>query len=190
VNAVIKAAAELQAFCLSKRWEFCFIGGLALQAWGQPRETVDADLTLLTGFGGEERFIQPLIQEFPSRISGPLDFALQHRVVLLKSKNGVGLDIALGALPFEELAVKRSILFAFPPVVELRICTAEDLIVMKAFASRAQDWVDIERVVIRQGRGLDWRYIRTHLMPLLELKGSTDTAERLEKLRRDLDRRD
>jgi hypothetical protein len=60
VNEVIKAAAELQAVCQSQGWHFCFIGGLAVQRWGEPRETVDVDLTLLTGFGGEEPFIQTL----------------------------------------------------------------------------------------------------------------------------------
>ncbi len=50
MNEVIRAAAELQAVCESQSWRFCFIGGLALQRWGEPRETVDVDLTLLTGF--------------------------------------------------------------------------------------------------------------------------------------------
>lgn len=38
--------------------QFCFIGGLALLRWGEPRTTRDTNLTLLTGFGGEERFIK------------------------------------------------------------------------------------------------------------------------------------
>jgi hypothetical protein len=48
VNEVIKAAAELQAVCAAEQWRFCFIGGLAVLRWGEPRETVDVDLTLLT----------------------------------------------------------------------------------------------------------------------------------------------
>ena len=59
---VIRAAAELQAFCQTNRWRFCFIGGLALQRWGEPRETVDVDMTLLTGFGGEETFVRKLLE--------------------------------------------------------------------------------------------------------------------------------
>jgi len=41
VNEVIQAAAELQAVCQSNDWQFCFIGGLALQRSSEPRETVD-----------------------------------------------------------------------------------------------------------------------------------------------------
>ena len=53
---VIRAAHELQLLCTAESWRFCLIGGLALQRWGEPRETIDVDLTLLTGFGEEDRF--------------------------------------------------------------------------------------------------------------------------------------
>ena len=53
MNAVIAAAAELQAVCEAEGWRYCLIGGVALQRWGEARETVDVDLTLLTGFGDE-----------------------------------------------------------------------------------------------------------------------------------------
>jgi hypothetical protein len=41
VNALIRAAADLQAVCAAHQWRFCFIGGLAMLRWGEPRETVD-----------------------------------------------------------------------------------------------------------------------------------------------------
>jgi hypothetical protein len=41
---------------------------------------------------------------------------------------------------------------------------------LKAFANRPQDWIDIERVIIRQGARLDRRLILTELTPLAELK--------------------
>jgi hypothetical protein len=99
VNEVFKAAAELQTVCESQNWKFCFIGGVALQRWGQPRETVAVDLTLLTGFGNEEQFIQKLLEAFEPRISGAAEFAWERRVLLLNSGNGVGLDITFGGLP-------------------------------------------------------------------------------------------
>ena len=54
LQAVLEAAEEVQAFCLKQGWRLCFIGGVALQRWGEPRLTQDAGLTLLTGFGNEE----------------------------------------------------------------------------------------------------------------------------------------
>ena len=52
LDPILSAASELEGFCRAHRWQFCFIGGIAVQRWGEPRFTADADLTLLTGFGG------------------------------------------------------------------------------------------------------------------------------------------
>ena len=188
MNEIVRAAAELQAVCVDQNWKFCFIGGLALQRWGEPRETVDVDLTLLTGFGGEQQFINVLLKHFDGRIPGADQFALKNRVLLLKSTTGVGLDIALGALPFEELAVQRSSLFEYPPGVSLRTCSAEDLIVMKSFAGRGQDWVDVERVIVRQTGNLDWFYIDRQLRPLVELKGLPGTLNELSRRRTEFEK--
>lgn len=91
--------------------------------------------------------------------------------------------MALAALPFEELMVQRSSLFEYPPNIALRTCSAEDLIVLKAFASRGQDWVDVERIIVRQAGRLDWAYIHEHLSPLAELKGAPEILKQLEERR-------
>jgi NADPH:quinone reductase-like Zn-dependent oxidoreductase len=51
VSALFDLAIEIQNLFLSRGWNFCFIGGLVVQHWGEPRVTMDVDLTLLTGFG-------------------------------------------------------------------------------------------------------------------------------------------
>jgi hypothetical protein len=187
VNEVIRAAAELQAVCEAQGWRYCFIGGLAVQRWGEPRETVDVDLTLLTGFGGEARFVSTLLARFEPRIDQAAEFARVHRVLLLRARSGVGLDIALGGLPFEETAVSRASLFTFPPDVPLRTCSAEDLIVLKAFADRPKDWVDVDGIIIRQSRQLDWAYVRAQLAPLAELKEAPEILDQLDRRRVALD---
>ena len=187
MTEVIRAAADLQAVCEANGWRFCVIGGLAVQRWGEPRETVDVDLTLLTGFGGESRFVSTLLQHFEARIEHAADFASVNRVLLLRARSGVGLDIALGGLPFEETAVNRSSLFTFPPDIALRTCSAEDLIVLKAFADRGKDWVDVEGIIVRQSGRLDWSYVRAQLAPLVELKESPAILDQLETRRAALD---
>jgi nucleotidyltransferase AbiEii toxin of type IV toxin-antitoxin system len=180
VNKIIEAAAELQKVCQSQGWQFCFIGGLALQRWSEPRETVDVDLSLFAGFGQEQRFSEVLLTHFEPRISNAADFAQERRVLLLRSSEGVGLDVALAALPYEELVIQRSSYFDYPPGISLRTCSAEDLIVLKAFAGRGQDWADIERVIVRQTGKLDWDYIRKQLRPLAELKDAPEILDQLE----------
>ena len=95
---VIQAAAEVQNVCQSHDWQFCFIGGLALQRWGEPRRTVDVDLSVLAGFGDEEKFADVLLEYFAARISDAVAFARERRVLLLRSTKGVGIDVALAAL--------------------------------------------------------------------------------------------
>lgn len=188
MTEVIRAAAELQAVCEAQRWRYCFIGGLALQRWGEPRETVDVDLTLLTGFGGEERFVETLLGQYAARIKDAAPFALRNRVLLLRAASGVGLDIALGGLPFEESAVTRSSLFMFPGDQPIRTCSAEDLIVMKAFAARPKDWLDVEGIIIRQSGKLDWQYILGQLEPLAELKDAPEILDELKRRRVEFER--
>ena len=77
---------------------------------------------------------------------------------------------APGALPFEELVVQRASVYIFEPGTELRTCSAEDLIVLKLFASRPLDIRDAETVIMRQRGALDWRYIEEQLQPLAEAK--------------------
>ncbi|MES1254087.1 MAG: hypothetical protein ABUS56_00650 [Acidobacteriota bacterium] len=180
MNALFRAAADLQAVCDMHHWRFCFIGGLAVLRWGEPRETVDVALTLITGFGDESEFVSVLTKAFQPRIDDVATFARVNRVLLLRAASGVGLDIALGGLPFEELAVERSTLFTYPPDIPLRTCSAEDLIVLKAFADHPKDWMDIEGVIIRQSPGLDWPYVRAQFAPLAELKDAPELLERLE----------
>jgi hypothetical protein len=181
VNEVIQAAFELQSVCQAKGWRFCFIGGVALLRWGEPRETVDADLTLLTGFGGEATFVRVLLEHFEARIADAEAFAIERRVLLLRSRSGVGLDVSLGGLPYEELMIDRSSVYTYPPKIPLRTCSAEDLMVLKAFAGRGQDWVDIERIIVRQAGKLDWQYVTTQLRPLAELKGEPAILDELER---------
>lgn len=48
---LLAAAVEVQRLCERHGWRFCFIGGIAIQRWGNPRFTVDVGLTLLSGYG-------------------------------------------------------------------------------------------------------------------------------------------
>jgi hypothetical protein len=183
MNDLLEAARDLQAFCDSQGWKSCVIGGLAIQRWGEPRVTRDVDITLLTGFGSEGPFIQALLAQYAARIAEPGPFAVRNRVLLLQTKEGIGLDLSLGALPFEELAISRATDFSFSPGLSIRTCSAEDLLVLKLFASRPMDLRDAESVALRQRQALDWDYVATQLGPLAELKGEASILQALARLR-------
>lgn len=187
MNELTRLALEIQTFCESRKWSFCIIGGMAVQHWGEPRFTKDVDVTLLTGFGSEEGYVDAFLSAYESRISDERNFALKNRVLLLRSSLGIGIDIALGALPFENDAVRRAKVIEVEEGARLRLCSAEDLLVMKAFASRPIDWNDVRGILVRQGtKNLDWSYIRRQLQPLCELKDAPEIMTQLEKLHREV----
>lgn len=182
MNLLFRAAKEVCDFAADRRWSYCVIGGLALQRWGEPRTTLDVDLSILTGFGHEKEFARPLLEHFKGRVPNALDFAVAHRVLLISASNGKAVDIAFAALPFEEEMMERATPFAFAPGVNLVTCSAEDLFIMKAFAARDRDWLDAEGIAVRQYGKLDKAYILDHLEPLSELKEAPDIMERARQL--------
>jgi len=189
LQGVLEAAEEIQVFCLNHGWRFCFIGGVALQRWGEPRLTQDADLTLLTGFGNEESFADLLLANFVGRRADARAFALQNRVLLVQTAKGVPVDIAFGAIPFEERSIERASPWHWAADHMLTTCSAEDLVVHKAFAGRDRDWGDVESILIRQRLGLKLSLVCEELKPLLELKGETDALAKLNGLIATVERR-
>lgn len=181
MRELLSAAQELQSFCDNHEWKMCFIGGISVQRWGEPRFTKDADITLLTGFGEEGLYIDELLKVYRGRVANPKQFALRNRVLLLESIEHIPIDIALGALPFEENTIQRATFFTFSETCRLKTCSAEDLIVHKAFANRPQDWIDIESILIRQSK-LQIDLIWEELIPLIELKEEPSIEKKLSKL--------
>ena len=183
VSDLVRAALDLQSFCATNDWRFCFIGGIANARGGVPRYTEDANVSLLTGFGGEKAFVDALLARFDPRRVDAGAFALRSRVLLLQHENGIGLDIGLAAFPYEEATVERaSVSETSDDFQGLRICSAEDFIVYKVFAGRDHDWGDVEGVLQRQ-RQLDISIVRRELPWLLETKDDNGSSLiRLENL--------
>jgi len=73
------------------------------------------------------------------------------RVVLLENTDKIAIDISLGGMPFELEAYEKSVLIPIGNKGSLRIISAEDLIIMKAFAARPHDWEDVRTIIKCQG---------------------------------------
>ncbi len=179
MNGLFHAALEVQEFCRQKKWQFCFIGGIAVMRWGQPRMTQDVDASIFCEFGEEEPIIDELLAQFSTRISAAREFALDNRILLLKTVGHVSIDLALASLPFEQEMMRRATFWQASPEISLKTCSAEDLIVMKAFAERPQDLLDVESIVERNRSLLSRQYIENWLSVLYAETGIPDTAARL-----------
>jgi len=176
-----KAIWEVHQFFKKEGIPYVLIGGIALQWWGEPRFTRDVDVTILVDLGKEEEIIKKILNTFHPRISNALEFALKHRVCLVKNKEGYEIDISLGIPGYEAEVIKRAVRCKLDKRRSVNICSAEDLIIHKAVAGRAQDLIDIEGIILRQGRKLDIKYIRKWLREFSNILESKEIIECFEK---------
>ena len=177
---LLDAAREVEDVLSDLGLKAVIIGGLAIFRWGEPR---DVDFTVLCPYGEENSKTDAILNRLGGRIENARDFAASNRVLLLSASNGKPIDIVLGALPFEERVVERGSNFEFARGAGLRTCSAEDLVVMKAFAGRDRDLTDIPGILVRQSGRLDWKLIEKELRPLLELKDEPEMWNRLLEIR-------
>jgi len=168
------AAREVLSALDDAEIQACVIGALAVHRWGEPRATSDADFSALAPYGDESRVVDILLQRFKSRRSDAREFALAHRVLLLNTAGGVGVDVALAAFPFEIEALDMASSWDILPGVRLRTCPAAHLVIYKLVAGRTHDLSDVEGIVNRQGRRLDVDRIRRWGREFAELKEDPD----------------
>lgn len=178
---LISEAAELQRNLEEQGKDFFFVGGLALQIWGQPRLTTDIDLTVYTNLINEVEQIKWFLTLYESRIADTKDaveFARTRRVLLLKTPTETGIDLMLGGLSDTSPELKRASYQRFMPEISLKVCSADTLIALKTVAGRLKDFADIESVMIKQ-TSLDWDYIVEYLKQALEYE---DISAKIAKL--------
>ncbi len=175
------AARQLQEFLDACGYPFCFIGGISLQRWGEPRLTEVLDATIVVEFGEEGSVVAALIKRYQSRVPDPMQFAIQARIVLVQDIHGFRIDVSLGGMPFERRMIDRATNWQALGNGNIRTCSAEDLVILKSFASRPQDWIDVEKVIIRQ-QNLDRDLIIHELSPLAQLKEEPEIVQHLQSL--------
>lgn len=175
------AAYEIGSYLNDRGILYAVIGGLAVQVWGEPRLTVDVDLTISTSIEQElSNPVDTILERFPSRVAHALEFARKHRMILITASNGINVDISLGLPGYEDEMLARAIEFEIEPGKSIRLCSAEDLIIHKAIAGRPQDIADIQGIVYRQGDRLNLPYIRRWLNEFGAVLDDTEVQRRFE----------
>jgi hypothetical protein len=176
----LEAAWEFHEFLTAQGIPYVIIGGLAVQYWGQPRLTVDVDLTVLIPPEDIAGFARMITSHFDSRVPNPVSFARQARMILVRASNGCEVDISLALPGYEDELIPHAVEWQLEPDKCVNLCSAEDLIIHKAVAGRPQDLADIEGVVYRQGDRLDVEYIRHWLREFAAVLENPELLERFE----------
>ncbi len=181
-DAIWRTAQEICKFLERAQLRHCLIGGLALQRWGQPRATADVDVCLMADVDKEADVVDLLLNRYQSRIDDALEFVQQYRVLLLASREGVALDVSFASLPYEQRVFSRSVSWKPDSQRQLRICSAEDLVVLKSLAGRPQDWIDVANILVRCEKSLNRSLILQELSELVQLADDFTAMPRLQEL--------
>lgn len=159
------------------------IGGIAVIAYGIPRQTIDIDATVSAAQTTLDELLQRLAKhDITPRIDDAVRFAQEHQILLLThTPTEIPLDISLAWLPFEEAALARARVVDFGGV-RIAVASPGDLIVYKAIAWRGRDKADIERLLVAQYDEIDLNQVRARVREFAEVLEDPDRPAQLEQL--------
>lgn len=161
---------------------YLIIGGVAVSLLSKPRTTRDVDIVVTIDEEGWAAFLESATTfGFVPRIDDPLGFALRSRVLLLMHESErTRVDVSLGALPFELESIRNAVVVR---VGEIELCLprVEDLIIMKAVASRPIDLADIA-TLLDFHPDVDRSRIRRLIGEFAAILETPELTERLEGL--------
>ena len=177
----LEAAWEVHQFLSQLGVRYAIIGGIAVQFWGEPRLTVDLDVTVVAPPDEPEALVRAIVSHFSSRHDDPIAFARETRIVPVRASNGCPVDISLAVPGYEDEMMRRAVDYELEPGKVVRMASAEDLIIHKAVAGRPQDLRDIAGVVYRQRATLDATYIRRWLRDFAAVLEMPEILDRFEQ---------
>lgn len=152
---LIESFLLINRFFQEKRLRYCLIGGLAAGYWGEPRFTRDIDFTVATRTGKLNSLTQQLKKEgykVVSKGEGQIQ-------IVQKGSLHFQADVILAETDYQDWVVQRAI--SIPMFsIEVPMCSAEDLIILKLIANRRQDLLDIENVLKKKSVKLDKAYLK------------------------------
>lgn len=172
-----RAVHDITNILESLQIEYAIVGGIANAIWGEPRATIDVDVTVSVD---EERLpgtVPALTERLQPAVANPIAFVQQTRVLPLDTDDGVRIDVIFALLPFEIEAIRRArdVSVAGRTV---RVVTAEDLIVMKIISERPRDVADAEALVRLRARELDRDYLEPRIRELATALERADIIDR------------
>jgi hypothetical protein len=172
-----RAIHEITAALDSEQIQYAVIGGIANAIWGEPRATIDVDVTVSVDDEDLPRIIGILGRQFRAAVSDPVVFARQTRVLPLDTADRVRIDVMFALLPFELEAIRRAKDIAIAGRT-VRVVTAEDLILMKIISDRPRDIADAEAIVRRRTGQLDRSYLEPRIRELASALERDEIIER------------
>ncbi|SRR5258708_1673004 len=167
-SAVVEVAGVLEQLAVP----YMLVGGLAVASWGEPRTTLDVDLSvwaqndLDSVVASLEKALKPAVPDVQA-------FVARTRVLPLSTSRGIRVDLIFAALPFEKQMIDRAGRKQFGDRV-IPVASVEDLILLKSISLRAKDQEDVRRLTVRFRDTLDKNYLNRRLSEFSEALDRAD----------------
>lgn len=177
-NLIKKIARQLD----KAKIPYMIIGGQAVLLYGSPRLTRDIDITL--GIDTDRLpSIKKLCEYCGLRIlpRHSQEFAQDTKVLPAEEpKSKIRVDFIFSFTPYEQQAIKRAktVLMGDYPA---RFASCEDLLIYKMFAGRAIDAEDVENILIKNKKKINFKYVEKWLS---EFGRITDRPEMLKSFKK------
>lgn len=146
---------------------YMLIGGLAVSLWGEPRSTLDVDVTIWVETENFEQKISEIGKLLNVLPKDPISFARSTRVLPCTSSQQVKIDIIFAALEEE-----RRIILRAQPIrtgdTTVKVASVEDLLFMKLASERLKDILDSRALLHRFRKTIDRNYLEPRLKELAE----------------------
>jgi hypothetical protein len=178
------AVRDITGTLESLRIAYAVVGGIANAVWGEPRATIDVDVTVAVDEDDLPTTIPAIARNFRVPVPDPVAFVQQTRVLPLDTADGVRIDVIFALLPFELDAIRRArdVTIADRTV---HVVTPEDLILMKIISERPRDVADAEAIVRRRIGDLDMAYLEPRIRELATALERDAIVDRWRKWTRD-----
>lgn len=164
--------------------KYMVIGGIANAKWGNPRVTLDIDITIWISDDKIKNLLSVLKKDYTILVDKPLEFISETRVLPIKNNRDQRIDLIFGSLPFEENAISRAVKGKIGNTT-IKFCTAEDLILLKIISERDKDIEDVRGILKFQKTNLDYDYLEPRITELTTLLENPDIKQKWEKWKKE-----
>ncbi|MEX2261704.1 MAG: nucleotidyl transferase AbiEii/AbiGii toxin family protein [Bryobacteraceae bacterium] len=178
-SALLEVASLIERLSIP----YMLIGGLAVAAWGEPRATLDVDLSLWVEPDRLDQTVTDLSMALRPLPQNPTNFVRSSRVLPVLANSGVRIDLVFASLPMEADLINRAKPIEVAGKV-IPVASVEDIIWMKLISERKKDLEDAQGLLRRHRHSVDRKYLESRLSELAEALARPDV---LDVLQRELD---
>ena len=176
-----EATIEIAALLDELHLPYMVIGAAAVGFWGEPRATLDVDVTIWV----EPDRIEATVEEFASRLTlrtaNPMETMQRLRLLPVRATNGVPIDLLFAKWPIEKQALERAIWLQIGNV-QVRVAPLEYLLFLKLISDRPKDLTDAEALIRRHRGTADLSWLESELSALADSTAQPDIAQRFLRL--------